>query len=127
MAQYKRAERVADLIRAELADILRKRIRDPRIGLLTLSGVTLSDDLRVAKVYFVEMGQDQCRPEIRAGLDRAAGFIRRELGKRIELRYVPELIFLYDPSFAYGSRIEKLIQEIHHQQEPGEPDAPEDH
>ena len=118
---------MADLIRAELADILRKRISDPRIGLLTLSGVTLSDDLRVAKVYFVEMGQDQCRPEIRAGLDRAAGFIRRELGKRIELRYVPELIFLYDPSFAYGSRIEKLIQELHHQEEPEEPDAPEDH
>lgn len=127
MAQYKRAQRVADLIRAELADILRRRIRDPRIGLLTLSGVTLSDDLRVAKVYFVEMGQDQCRPEIRAGLDRALGFIRRELGKRIELRYVPELIFLYDPSFAYGNRIEQLIQEIHHPEEPGEPDASEDH
>jgi len=124
MAQYKRAERVADLIRAELADILRKRIRDPRIGLLTLSEVTLSDDLRVAKVYFVEMGQDQCRPEIRAGLDRAAGFIRREVGKRLDLRYVPELIFRYDASFAYGTRIEKLIQEIHHSEER---DVPEDH
>lgn len=124
MAQYKRAERVADLIRAELAEILRKRIRDPRIGLLTLSEVTLSDDLRVAKVYFVEMGQDQCRPEIRAGLDRAAGFIRRELGKRLELRYVPELIFRYDGSFAYGNRIEKLIQEIH---QPEERDVPADH
>ena len=124
MAQYKRAERVAELIRAELADILRRRINDPRIGLLTLSEVTLSDDLKVAKVYFVEMGQDQCRPEIREGLDKAGGFIRRELGKRLALRYVPELIFLYDNSFAYGNRIEKLIAKVHRQEEP---DAPEDH
>lgn len=123
MTSYKRADRVADLIKVEVADLLLKQVRDPRIGSVTITGVKVTDDLRTARIFFVEMGKDECRPEIQAGLGKAAGFLRRELGRRLQLRHVPELIFSYDPSFAYGNRIEKLLSEIHREEGAN---APED-
>jgi ribosome-binding factor A len=117
MNSFKRADRVADLIRTEISDLLLKQVRDPRVGSVTITGVKVTDDLRMARIYFVELGKDQCSEEVRSGLGKAAGFLRRELGRRIRLRYIPELLFSYDPSFAYGSRIEKLISEIHRGEE----------
>jgi ribosome-binding factor A len=101
----------------EISDLLLKQVRDPRIGSVTITGVKVTDDLRSARIFFVELGKDQCSEEVRAGLEKAAGFLRRELGRRIQLRSVPELLFSYDPSFAYGNRIEKLISEIHREEE----------
>ncbi len=112
MIHFKRADRVAELIQAELSDILLKEIRDPRIGTLTITGVKVSDDLRVAKVFFVEMGQDACGGETQEGLKKATPFIRKELGGRLKLRYTPEVIFRIDPSFAYGSRIDRILAEL---------------
>jgi len=103
---------VSDLIKVEISDILLKRVRDPRIGPITITGVKLTDDLRLARIFFVEMGKDTCSDEVRAGLQKATGFLKRELGKRLQLRYIPEIVFVYDESFAYGSRIEKLLTEI---------------
>jgi ribosome-binding factor A len=123
MNSFKRADRVADLIKTEVSDLLLKQVRDPRIGLVTVTGVKVTDDLRTARVFFVELGKDQCSEEVQAGLGKAAGFLRRELGRRIRLRSVPELLFSYDPSFAYGNRIERLISEIHREEEAH---APED-
>jgi ribosome-binding factor A len=123
MNSFKRADRVADLIQMEISDLLLKEVRDPRIGSVTITGVKVTDDLRTARIYFVELGKDQCSEEVRSGLDKAAGFLRRELGRRIRLRHVPELLFSYDPSFAYGNKIEKLISEIHRGEEAH---APED-
>jgi ribosome-binding factor A len=123
MNSFKRADRVADLVKMEISDLLLKQVRDPRIGSVTITGVKVTDDLRTARVFFVELGKDQCSEDVRAGLGRAAGFLRRELGRRIRLRCVPELFFVYDPSFAYGNRIERLISEIHRE---GETHAPED-
>ncbi len=117
MTTFKRADRVADLIKAELSDILLRQIRDPRIGTITITGVKVTDDLRLAKVYFVEMGKDAVDPEIRAGLEKATGFLRRELGKRLQLRFVPDLIFKVDPSFAYGSRIDRLLSQLREETE----------
>jgi ribosome-binding factor A len=77
----------------------------------------VTDDLRNAKIYFVEMGKDECSPEMKASLTKAAGFIRRELGKRIQLRLVPELTFVHDQSFGYGNRIETLLAQIAKQEE----------
>ncbi|MFA4916519.1 MAG: 30S ribosome-binding factor RbfA [Syntrophales bacterium] len=114
MMNFKRANRVAELIKMEVSDLLLKRVRDPRIGLITITGVKLTDDLRLAKIFFVEMGKDTCSDETRTGLQKATGFLKMELGKRLQLRYVPELIFVYDESFAYGSHIEKLLAEIQH-------------
>jgi ribosome-binding factor A len=123
MNSFKRADRVADLIRMEISDLLLKQVRDPRIGSVTITGVKVTDDLRTARVFFVELGKDQCSEDVRAGLGRAVGFLRRELGRRLRLRCVPELFFAYDPSFAYGNRIERLLSEIHREEEAH---APED-
>jgi ribosome-binding factor A len=116
MNSFKRADRVADLVKMEIADLLLKQVRDPRIGSVTITGVKVTDDLRTARVFFVELGKDQCSEEVRAGLGKATGFLRRELGRRLQLRCVPELLFAYDPSFAYGNRIERLISEIHREE-----------
>lgn len=120
-ANFKRADRVADLIRVEVSDIILRQIKDPRIGMLTITGVKVTDDLRLARIFFVEMGKDTCTPETKRALEQARSFMRRELGKRLRLRYVPEIIFMLDESFAYGSRIERLLAEI------GEADAAQDH
>ena len=112
MTTFKRADRVADLIKAELSDILLKQIRDPRIGSITITGTKVTDDLRLAKVFFVAMGKDAVDPEIQKGLEKATGFLKRELGKRLQLRFVPDLIFKVDPSFAYGHRIDRLLSQI---------------
>lgn len=109
---YKRADRVAQLIRADISEIISKEVKDPRLHDVTITSVTLSDDLRNAKIFFVEMGKDECSDDMKAGLNQASGFIRRELGKRMKLRCVPELIFIHDTSFGYGNRIEKLLAEI---------------
>ena len=121
---FKRADRVSDLIKAELSDILLKHIRDPRIGLLTITDVKMSDDLRSAKIYFVQMGKDKLDPELQAGLEKAKGFLKRELSKRLNLRYMPDVFFFYDKSFEYGSRIDRLLMEIH---EKDKTDNREDH
>ena len=123
MNSFKRADRVADLVKMEISDLLLKQVRDPRIGSVTITGVKVTDDLRTARIFFVELGKDQCSEDVRAGLGRAVGFLRRELGRRLRLRCVPELFFAYDPSFAYGNRIERLLSEIHREEEAH---APED-
>jgi ribosome-binding factor A len=121
VSSFKRADRVADLIKMEIADLLLKQVRDPRIGSVTITGAKVSDDLRTAKVFFVEMGKDACSADLEAGLRKATGFLRRELGRRLHLRRVPEITFVYDPSFAYGSRIETLLKEIHESEETNAP------
>jgi len=117
MSRFKRADRVADLIQMEISDILLRQVRDPRIGAVTITGAKVPDDLRTARIFFVELGKDQCSEEVKTGLASATGFLRRELGRRLQLRCVPELLFSYDPSFAYGNRIERLISEIHREEE----------
>jgi ribosome-binding factor A len=124
MTTFKRADRVADLIQCEISDILLKQIRDPRIGAVTITGVKVTDDLRLAKIYFVELAQDTIRAETLAGLEKATGFLKRELGKRLQLRCVPDLIFRVDASFAYGNRIERLLAEI---KQEGTEDDTQDH
>jgi ribosome-binding factor A len=121
MSSFKRADRVADLLKIEIADLLLKQIRDPRIGSVTITGVKVTDDLRTARVFFVELGKDSCSEEVETGLRKATGFLKRELGRRLQLRRVPELIFTYDPSFAYGNRIDTLLMEIHREEETNAP------
>ncbi len=116
----KRSDRVADLIRAEISDILLKEIRDPRIGTLTVTAVDLADDLRSAKVFFVQLGEDSNSSSMEARLQKAAGFFKQELGKRLQLRYIPNLTFIYDQSFKYGNRIEQLLAQV--KREDHEPD-----
>lgn len=109
---FKRADKVADLIKAELSEILLRQINDPQVKEITVTGVKVTDDLRQARVFFVRMGEDVCSEETIKGLHRAVGFLRRELGKKLRLRYVPELKFIFDESFEYGDRIDRLLVEI---------------
>ena len=106
---YKRAERVADQIRMEVADILIKKIKDPRVAFVTITDVDLSSDLRVARIYVTCLSRQVEEEAVFKGLGRAGGFIRTELGRRMELRYIPELIFKPDPSGAYGDRICQIL------------------
>ncbi len=109
---FKRADKVADLIKAELSEILLRQINDPQVKGITVTNVKVTDDLRQARVFFVRMGENVCSEETIKGLHRAVGFLRRELGKRLQLRYVPEIKFMFDESFEYGDRIDRLLVEI---------------
>ena len=109
---FRRADKVADLLKVEVSDILLRQINDPQVQGITVTGARVTDDLRQARIFFVRMGDNTCSDETMKGLDRAAGFLRRELGKRLRLRHVPEIKFTFDESFAYGDRINRLLAEI---------------
>ncbi|MEE9912185.1 MAG: 30S ribosome-binding factor RbfA [Deltaproteobacteria bacterium] len=114
---FKRADRVGELIMAEMSDILLKVVKDPRLHAVTITAVKVTDDLRNARIFFVELGKDELNEEIQEGLSKAKGFVRRELGRRLQLRFVPDIHFVHDKSFGYGNRIEKLLAEIAQQEE----------
>ncbi len=107
---FKRADKVGELIQEEISLLLLRRIKDPRIGLVTLTRVMVTDDLRTARVFYSVIGGEQEKENSREGLKSATGFIRRELGRRLRLRYTPELIFTFDDSLEYGNHIEQLIR-----------------
>jgi ribosome-binding factor A len=107
-----RASRVSDLVLREIADLVAKKLKDPRLNGITLTGVDVSRDLRHARVYFSLIGDETQVLQAQAGLDSAKGFIKREIGLRTELRHVPDLVFKHDPSLETGSRMEKLLQKI---------------
>jgi len=114
----KRSEKVADLIQKEISQMLMKSIKDPRIGFITITKVTVSEDFRLAKVYFSVAGTLEERERSMRGLDSAKGYVRKELGRRIRLRYTPEIIFQFDPSIEYAIYMEALIQSIHGEKGP---------
>jgi len=112
MGGYKRVERVADQIRMEIADILRRRMKDPRIGFVTLTAVNLTADLRQAWIYVTVLQEGEQGDEAMATLARATGFIRGELGRRLRLRYVPELSFVRDTSVDQVRRLMHLLEDV---------------
>lgn len=112
--ESKRPERVADLIQREVADILLRRVKDPRVSLVTVTATEVSRDLQNATVFFCLTGTSEAAALETAleGLNKARGFIRQELGKRLRLRYIPQLAFRYDASLDYGEKIERLLKEL---------------
>jgi ribosome-binding factor A len=110
MAPGNRAQRVGDQILKVIAPFLLQKVKDPRVEGVTLTGVRLSKDLRVAKVYFSVLGEDKDIKNATDGLESAKGFIKRELGSRLDLRVMPDIQFLHDASFARGLRIERLLE-----------------
>lgn len=112
-ATYKRADRVADQIRMEVADILMRKIKDPRVHGVTVTDVELTGDLRIAHVFVTTMERDAAEREVFAGLSKASGFVRAELGRRLSLRYLPEVIFKKDVSGIRGNRIDQLLAGLH--------------
>ncbi len=114
---YKRADRVADQIRMEVADILMRKIKDPRVRSVTVTDVELTADLRIAHVFVTTLEQNEAEREVFAGLAKARGFVRTELGRRLTLRYLPEVIFKKDLSGPRGDRVLELLDQLH-----GEPE-----
>jgi ribosome-binding factor A len=108
----KRSEKVADLIHKEISEMLVKSIKDPRIGFVTITRVAVSEDYRSAKVYFSVAGTVEERERSMEGLMSAKGYVRRELGRRIRLRYTPEIIFKFDPSIEYAVHIGEVIRQL---------------
>ena len=112
MTHAKRSDRISVLIRRELSDILATKIKDPRLRLVTITGVSLTDDLRSARVYFCVL-EDERKESVLAGLDSAAGYFKRELGDRLALRYTPELRFIFDESFDRADSLNRMFDAIH--------------
>jgi ribosome-binding factor A len=106
-----RQARVADQIQRELAQVVRAELRDPRVGLVTFTGVELSRDASHAKVFFTVLGAASDVENAREGLQRASGFLRTQIAHRLSTRTVPELHFEYDESVERGMRLSKLIDE----------------
>jgi ribosome-binding factor A len=113
MAQGSRPERVADQIRAELGALLTRDVHDPGIGFVTVTRVQVSGDLQQARVFYTVLGDEGARRRSTRALERAAPFLRRQIGSRLRLRRVPELRFSYDDSIAGQDRIEQILSELH--------------
>jgi ribosome-binding factor A len=108
----KRTIQVAGLLQKEISELLVRKVKDPRLELVTITGVKISPDLKLARIYFSRFGSTEDLNKVMEGLQSSAGFLRRELGQRMKLRYVPELVFIHDTSFEYGDRIESLLKDI---------------
>jgi len=109
----RRRERVGELIREELSDLIRREVKDPRLsGLISVTEVITSPDLRHARVFVSIMGTEEEKQQVEKGLAAAKGFLRKGLGERLTLRYTPDLIFQRDESIERGSRLLQLIEEV---------------
>ena len=113
MSQGSRPDRVADQIRGELAQLLAREVHDPGVGFVTLTRVQVSPDIQLARVFYTVLGDANARKSSERALDRAAAFLRRQIGARLRLKRVPELKFQYDDAVAGQDRIEQLLNEIH--------------
>ena len=110
---YSRADRVADQLRMEVADILMRKIKDPRVRTVTVTDVEVTKDLRIARVYVTTMDQNDGERHVFEGLAKACGFVRAELGRRLALRYLPELMFVKDVSGPRADRVLELLDGLH--------------
>ena len=128
MATHSRPDRVGHLLQQKLAELFTRGLKDPRVGLVTITGVKMSPDLREARVYWTVHGERAVRNETERGIEAARGWLRREVGGALGLRVVPDLHFTYDEAIDRGDRIERLLREVHDEdarrQDPAS--APED-
>ncbi len=111
MHPYKRSQRVSDLLREEIAEIVKFKLKDPRLGFITVTGVDVTEDIRMASVYVSVLKDEEKKSTIEI-LNAAKSFIRSELSKRLRMKFIPTIEFRLDLSAEYGSKIEKLLKEI---------------
>ncbi|MCX8116372.1 MAG: 30S ribosome-binding factor RbfA [Desulfobacterota bacterium] len=115
----KRIDRVADLIRKEVAELFLRTVKDPRVEQVTITRVKLTGDFRLARIRFSVPGTIEERERALEGLNSAKGYIRRELARRVNLRHTPELRFEFDPSIEYSVRIGQVFHALHRQEGEG--------
>jgi len=123
MTSHHRPERVAQMVQELLGELFARGMRDPRIGLVTITGVKMSSDLREERAFWTVHGDAEQRKHTGRGLDKARGFLRHEIGVQLKLRVTPELSFTYDEAIDRGERIEQLIRQVH-DEERSRPPAP---
>ncbi len=123
MPHQHRQEKLGELIAVELSDLLRTRVKDPRVGFASITHVEVSGDLRHAKIHVSVMGTADERVETMKGLKNASGYLRHELASRLVLRYMPEIVFKLDTSIEEGARILDLINKVE-QEEKAQAQAP---
>ncbi len=112
MLPGKRSVRVGDVILKEVAFLLLEKVRDPRVQGVTLTGIRLSDDLKLARIFYSVLGDETIVEKAQSGLESATGFVKREIGRRAGLRYIPEIKFVYDPSLKTGDHMERVFDQI---------------
>ena len=110
--EYKRSDRVGDLLLELVSELLQKEVRDPRIGPVTLTAAEVTKDLKRARIYFGLLTENERRAEVLAGLKSATGFIRTKVAKELKLRFVPTIEFVYDDTQDQARRIEDLLQQV---------------
>ena len=103
-----RPQKLGDLIQREVSDLIRLEVRDPRVGMITITSVDVSPDMTHAKIFFTVLEKDKLQDTL-AGLKRSAGFLRAQLAKRVQMYTTPELRFVYDESVERGDRLSRLI------------------
>ena len=114
-----RARRLGEQIQRELTELLRREVKDERIGNVTITAVDVTGDLRSARVYYLVFGKEGPDAKVQAGLESAAGFLRNALSKSLMIRYTPTLSFALDTSIAHGVRLTQLIDSV---TKPGKPE-----
>ena len=107
-----RAVRVGEVIQRELSDLLQKKIKDPRLTSVMVTGVDMTGDLSLARVYIRSLGDSVNQKEVMKGLESAKGYLRRELAPRLDLKKAPEILFFYDTTLDYALHIEKLLKSL---------------
>ncbi len=108
---FSRKDRVNEQVRRELAELIRTELKDPRVGMISLTEVAVTPDYAHAKVYFSTLAPADNLQAVQTGLQNAAGFLRRELGRRIRIHTIPQLHFVFDQSLERGADLSKLIDE----------------
>ena len=111
MLPYKRSQRVSDLLRQEIADIIMRKVKDPRLGFVTVTGVKITEDLKAAHV-FVSVLKEEEKENALEILNSARNFIRSEVANRVRMKTIPSIDFRIDESIGYGDRIEKLLRDL---------------
>lgn len=107
---FARKDRVSEQIRRELAELIHSELKDPRVGMISITEVEVTADYAHAKVFFSTLAGSERLPEVMTGLQKASGFLRRELGKRISIHTTPQLHFVFDQSLERGAELARLIQ-----------------
>ena len=110
MKGYRREDRVSELLLEEISSIVLRELKDPRVKGITITHVQISADLQHARVFYISTFSSS--QDVEKGLYSSAGFIRRELKKRLRLKYIPELKFIYDDSFDYGNKIDQILKDL---------------
>jgi ribosome-binding factor A len=109
---YARSDRVADVLQKEICEMLVKEVKDPHLGFITITGVEVSRDLKLAKIFYTLLGSPEQADESTRALRRITPFIRKQLGRKLHMRSIPDIIFMYDHSLEYGTKIDHILDSL---------------